>query len=39
MPGVYNKMPPKPTYCFVWNIETVQLSTKMLILKLTMLLH
>ena len=49
MAGVYNKRPPKPRYCFVWDVETVLrylkslpvnklLSTKMLTLKLTMLL-
>ena len=49
MTGVYNKRPPKPRYCFVWDIETnlrflrslpinKLLSTKVLTLKLTMLL-
>ena len=49
MAGVFNKRPPKPKYCFVWDVETVLkylkclppndlLSTKMLTLKLTMLL-
>ena len=49
MTGVFNKMPPKPRFCFVWDVETVLkylkclppndlLSEKMLILKLTMLL-
>ena len=49
MTGVFNKRPPKPKYCFVWDVETVLkylkclppndlLSTKMLTLKLTMLL-
>ena len=23
MTGVFNKMPPKPRYCFVWDVETV----------------
>ena len=23
MAGVYNKRPPKPRYCFVWDVETV----------------
>ena len=47
--GVYNKRPSEPRYCFVWDVETVLrylkslpvnklLSTKMLTLKLTMLL-
>ena len=49
MAGLYNKRPLNPKYCFVWNIETALrylrslpinklLSTKMLTLKLTMLL-
>ena len=49
MTGVFNKRPPKPKYCFVWDVETVLkylkclppndlLSKKMLTLKLTMLL-
>ena len=49
MTGVFNKRPPKPRYCFVCDVETVLkylkclppdnlLSTKMLTLKLTMLL-
>ena len=47
--GVYNKRPSEPRYCFVWDVETVLrylkslpankiLTTKMLTLKLTMLL-
>ena len=46
---VFNKRPPKPKYCFVWDVEAVLkyltclppndlLSTKMLTLKLAMLL-
>ena len=49
MTGVYNKRLTKPRYCFVWDIQTVLrylrslrwnklLTTKMLTLKLTMLL-
>ena len=49
MADVYNKRPPKLIYCFVWDVETILrylkllsvnrlLSTKMLTLKLTMLL-
>ena len=49
MAGVFNKMPPKPRYYFLWDIGTVLkylrslpinklFSTKMLTLKLTMLL-
>ena len=49
MTGAFNKRPPKPKYCFVCDVETVLkylkylppnalLSTKMLTLKLTMLL-
>ena len=49
MVGVYNKRPPRPRYCCVWDIETVPrylrslprnklLSTKNVTFKLTMLL-
>ena len=47
--GVFNKRPPKPKYCFVWDVETVLkylkclppndlLSTKMLKLKMLLAL-
>ena len=48
--GIFNSRPPQPTYCFIWNVQTViefirkewgrnqELSEKLLTYKLTMLM-